>query len=121
MSDAWKTYTGAPGLGTPVCTITEVPDGDALCLELAGYPIVLLRFAGELRAFVNACPHQYLPLNHRGDRVLSADKQVLRCTNHGAGFSADTGTGIEGLALGTRLDPIPVHVAKGMVVIGEGP
>lgn len=117
MTDAWKSYPGAPAEGTPVCPLEDVRDG-VTCLEVDGFPLVILRQGVDLRAFVNACPHQYLPLNHKSDRLLSADGAVIRCSNHSAGFDAETGEGVEGLGLGACLDPAPVRVARGQIVIG---
>src|ERR1044072_2765954 len=76
----------------------------------ADFPIVIVRSAGTLVAYVNACPHQYLPLDHRGDNVLSADGKILRCTNHSAGFRVEDGVGVEGLGLDCSLDAIPIVV-----------
>ena len=67
MSDAWKSYPGAPAEGTPICPLEDASDG-ATCIEVDGFPLVILRRGNDLRAFVNACPHQYLPLNHNSDR-----------------------------------------------------
>lgn len=120
MGDGWRSYRGAPPDGAEVCAAGDVADGATLCLELAGFPLLLVRIGGTLRAYVNACPHQYLPLDHKGCRLLSADRQVLRCTNHAAGFSATTGEGVEGLGIGDRLDAVPVHEAGGRVVVGPG-
>ncbi len=69
-----------------------------------------MKSAGTLAAYVNACPHQYLPLDHRGANVLSADGTVLRCTNHSAGFRVEDGIGVEGLGLNCALDAIPIVV-----------
>ncbi len=121
MSEAWTSYTGAPALGVTVCAADAVPEGETCCLEVDGFPLVLVRVAGALHAYVNACPHQYLPLNHKGDKLISVDKAILRCTNHSAGFSVETGEGVEGLGLGACLDPVPVHVAGGQIVIGDAP
>lgn len=120
MSEAWKAYRGAPAEGTRACSLDEVPENNTRCLELDGYPLLLVRVDGGLRAYVNACPHQYLPLDHKGDRLISADKTILRCTNHAAGFSVETGEGVEGLGIGGCLDTVPVHVHGGDVLIGAG-
>ena len=119
MSEAWKDYRGAPELGTPICAPDDIPDGNTLCLELDGFPLLLVRLGNEVRAFVNACPHQYMPLNHKGDKLISADKTIVRCTNHSAGFSALTGEGVEGLGIGECLDPVPLRVDGGMLFVGE--
>ena len=117
MTDAWKSYPGAPVEGTVVCPLETVKDGDATCLEVDGFPLIILRRQGRLSAFVNACPHQYLPLNHKSDRLLSADGTKLRCSNHSAGFDAATGEGVDGLGLGACLDPVPVRISRDQIVI----
>lgn len=121
MSDAWRKYRGAPADGTELCRLDAIPEPGTLGLSVAGFPVLLARSGALLRAYVNACPHQYLPLDHTGDRLISADGTVLRCTNHSAGFRLADGEGVEGLGLGCALDAIPVVVdAGGMVVIAGG-
>ena len=117
MSDAWKSYPRAPRPGTVLCAAAALPTRGTLGVEVGGFPVLLVR-AGGLRAFVNACPHQFLPLDYRGGGVLSADGAVLRCSNHAAGFDAGTGMGIDGHGQGCWLDQVPVEVRDGQVVIG---
>ena len=69
---------------------------------------------------VNACPHQFLPLNHRGAQVMSVDGKTIRCTNHSAGFDAATGDGTEGLGQGCALVPIPIRQIGENIVIDGG-
>lgn len=118
MTDAWKSYPGAPAEGTTVCPLDDVREGAATCVEIDGFPLMILRRGDSVWAFVNACPHQYLPLNHKSDRILSSNGAVLRCSNHSAGFDAATGEGVEGLGLGACLDAAPVRVRRGQIVIG---
>lgn len=120
MSDSWKHYRGAPDLGARVCAIADVPEGGTHCLELNGFPLLLVHTDGIIRAYVNACPHQYLPLNHKGDNLISADKTILRCTNHNAGFSVADGEGVEALGIGQCLDAVPVFLKDQSVMIGDG-
>jgi nitrite reductase/ring-hydroxylating ferredoxin subunit len=112
MSDAWKSYQGAPANGAILCHVNELAEGGVISIKLgaAAFPILVVKSARALAAYVNACPHQYLPLDHRGDNVLSADGTVLRCTNHSAGFRVQDGVGIEGLGLNCGLDSIPIVV-----------
>lgn len=119
MSDAWKSYRGAPDEGVEICVLNVVAEGGTHCLELAGFPLLLVRTGGTIRAYVNACPHQYLPLNHKGDNLISTDKTIVRCTNHSAGFSVETGEGVEGLGIGDCLDPVPVHVDGNVIRVGS--
>lgn len=119
LSEAWKGYRHAPAPGTAIRPLADMPEPGTLCLDLAGFPLLLVRAGGALRAYVNACPHQYLPLDHKGARILSFDGRMLRCTSHAAGFLAETGEGVEGPGAGLALDPVPVSVdAAGMIHIG---
>ncbi|WP_209311939.1 Rieske (2Fe-2S) protein [Bradyrhizobium frederickii] len=110
--DAWRSYRGAPAEGTILCHANDVGEGSFKSIKSgpADFPILIVRSAGTLAAYVNACPHQYLPLDHRGDNLLSADGTVLRCTNHSAGFRVRDGVGVEGLGLNCALDAIPIAV-----------
>jgi nitrite reductase/ring-hydroxylating ferredoxin subunit len=119
MSLAWTDFPDAPALGASLCQAADLPETGVLSLQLDGYPVLLLRLGGTLRAYVNACPHQFLPLDHHGDNLLSADGKHLLCTNHAAVFRADDGIGIEGEGLNCALSPIPVVVVAGQIVIGD--
>lgn len=82
--------------------------------------MIVALVSGSPVAYVNACPHQYLPLDYRNDRILSADGALLRCSNHSAGFRLSDGQGVEGFGQGACLDPVPVSVNKdGTVVIHD--
>ncbi|RMF34078.1 MAG: hypothetical protein D6754_15655 [Alphaproteobacteria bacterium] len=105
----WASWPGAPAAGTRICAGADLVEGATLGVAPGGFPLLLVRQQGRVRAYVNACPHQYLPLDYRGGRVLSADGTLLRCTSHGAGFSVDTGEGVEGHGIGSCLEPVPVE------------
>jgi len=78
----------------PVARVGELGEGP-LRVWLLGEPWVLVRLAGELRAFQDRCPHRRVPLS------LGAveDQRVLRCAYHGWCFDA-TGRCVEIPALG---------------------
>nr|WP_163502938.1 Rieske 2Fe-2S domain-containing protein [Halomonas socia] len=123
MHDAWKAYRSAPASGTRLLPAAELAAVTTRSLTLDGengrFPLLLVGLADGPRAYVNACPHQYLPLDQRGSRILSQDGQTLRCTNHDASFLARSGKGSGGLGEGCALDPVPLAVdADGWLVIG---
>src|SRR3712207_7532807 len=70
--------------------------------------VLVVRRGAELRAFLDLCPHQWLPLTWRGRRVLSADGDRLRCSNHGAEFAVSDGRGVSraGSACGSAPGPL---------------
>lgn len=125
MTQAWQKYRSAPVPGTRIIKTDELPTDDCTLgltvqSEKGSFPLLLVNLNEALLAYVNACPHQYLPLDQRGKRILSQDGEVLRCTNHDATFSARTGQGVGGHGLGCALDPVPVKVdEEGWLVIAS--
>ena len=100
-------FPEAPASVTVLCEIDDIADGlHSACL--GGFAYLVLDSANGPRAYVNACPHQFLPLDHRGDQVIGADGRLL-CTNHNAAFDAQTGEGVDGFGLGCALVAIPLR------------
>jgi nitrite reductase/ring-hydroxylating ferredoxin subunit len=84
--------------------------------------LLVVRCGDELRAYLDSCPHQFLPLTQRGRRVLSADGERLRCTNHGAEFAVADGRALSGPTGGCGLTPVALETGgDGTVLVNEGP
>lgn len=78
--------------------------------------IFVVRVGAEAYAYVNICPHQFLPLNWSDDRFLGYAKDSIVCVHHGAVFEMETGELIWGpVAADCRLRPVPVAVEAGAV------
>ena len=119
---SWRDYASAPDEGNPVCARDDVQGAVALTIETAKgrFPVILVEMAAGVRAYVNACPHQYLPLDYRGGQILSADGTRLMCTSHGAQFDVATGMGVAGEGLGCALDAVPLTEEAGRLFVGAG-
>jgi choline monooxygenase len=63
--------------------------GDFLTLDLLETPILIRNFDGELRAFLNVCPHRHSRLTNKA----KGNTEKLRCQYHGWEFNKDGGTG----------------------------
>jgi len=113
---------GGPVLGR----LSDFPDGTAApsgyrCADGREVAVLVVRRGAELRAYLDLCPHQYLPLTWRGRRVLSADGERLRCSNHGAEFAAADGRGLSGPGSACGLTPVPLRVdPDGTVRVDDG-
>jgi len=66
-----------------------VRPGDFLTFHLLNTPILLRNFDGEVRAFLNVCPHRHSTLTDKP----SGNAEKLRCQYHGWEYNADGRTG----------------------------
>ena len=116
---SWTDYSTAPARGTRICREAEIEGVRSLTIttQKGAFPVLVLRTPNGIRAYVNACPHQYLPFDYRGDQLVSADGLRLMCTAHGAQFDIDSGTAITGADC--ALDAVPVEVIEGEIRIAN--
>jgi nitrite reductase/ring-hydroxylating ferredoxin subunit len=124
MKAAWENYRSAPPKGTRLLESRQIEAGRIYSLSVTSdngtFPILLVQGKKAIQAFVNACPHQFLPLDQRSENILSSDGELIRCSNHDAAFRLSDGEGVDGLGLGECLDSIPTHAdEQGWIVIGE--
>ncbi|MCA8867734.1 MAG: Rieske (2Fe-2S) protein [Rhodobacteraceae bacterium] len=117
MNLEWHEFPDAPAPGALLCTNAEIPRQGIRSIMVDGFPVLLLAGRNGVLAFVNCCPHQFLPLDHRGGDVLSADGERLICSNHGAVFRVSDGKGIAGEGRDLCLSAIPLDVRAGGVFI----
>ena len=114
---SFRDWPRAPATGARLLPEAEL--GACRTLDIGGFPVLLARTAAGLRGYVNACPHQFLPLDHRGGCPLTPDGQRLLCDNHGAVFDAGSGAVLAG-PCEEGLEPLPLALADGWIVIAEG-
>ena len=95
--DGWTTVLGA----------SELPDGKAVRVDVAGVDVFLYRTPERIFALANRCTHQGGPL-HRGVVRASGSIPSVTCPIHGSMFRLTDGMVIRGPA---RL-PQPVYEAR---------
>jgi nitrite reductase/ring-hydroxylating ferredoxin subunit len=116
MDLAWDDFPDAPASGTTICDRLAVAENEVLSLSLGDFPVLISNLNGQITVFVNACPHQFLPLDQRGD-VISANGARLICSNHHAEFDRETGTGVAGEGVGCRLAVVPTAQSRGVILV----
>jgi phenylpropionate dioxygenase-like ring-hydroxylating dioxygenase large terminal subunit len=74
----------------PLCTVGDLArPGDFRTFDLLETPILVRNFGGELRAFLNVCPHRHSRLTDQP----RGHSEALRCQYHGWEFNKDGRTG----------------------------
>lgn len=103
------------------CTATDLPPGRTLKfrLECGGRRVngFLVNHEGELRAWVNRCPHVGTPLDLWPNEFYTDDGRDLICSTHGAIFEPLTGHCTIGPCAGDALRPLPLRRDGDMLVI----
>jgi nitrite reductase/ring-hydroxylating ferredoxin subunit len=117
---SWQRVRGAPDSGAVIARTSDLPEDGTLAVTYSGkgrdFPILMVRRGEAFAAFLNACPHQGLPLTFRSEDVTTADGQRLMCSNHHAEFDLLTGEGVAGFGQGCALMRIPLSLdAEGLI------
>jgi nitrite reductase/ring-hydroxylating ferredoxin subunit len=113
----------APGPGAVLGPLEDIPDGDAKEYVFGRgttvFSMFVVRRGEKVYGYLNLCPHYSSALNYRAGEFLNEDKSLIRCTSHFSEFRIEDGYGVKGAAERCWLDPVPVRVKDGMIVIQE--
>ncbi len=104
-----------------LCPAAEIGDGEGRGFRFgegtAQVAVFVVRWRGELRAYVNSCPHLGTPLDWLPDRFFDREGLLLLCRTHGALFRPEDGVCVRGPCVGKRLAPAPLTIENGALVI----
>lgn len=105
--------------------LADLPDDGAVPFTVGegDWPLrgVLVRRAGEVRAYLNHCPHAGHRLDFPPGKFTTPDGSWLRCASHGALFRFEDGECVAGPCAGHHLKPLQVVVQDGVVMLAETP
>lgn len=109
-----------PGAGVDLCALTEIPEPGAKGFRFrqdrmmfAGF---VVRFAGEVRGYVDSCPHAGWPLAAFDDRYFTREGDLILCGGHAALFRPLDGICVSGPCADERLTVWPVQIVDGRVL-----
>ncbi|HLO75312.1 MAG TPA: Rieske 2Fe-2S domain-containing protein [Magnetospirillum sp.] len=83
--------------------------------------VFVVRQDGAVRAWIDCCPHAFVPLEMEPDRFLDLTGGFVLCTMHGAHFDVDTGKCVQGPCRGLGLTAYPIRIHNGKVVADTRP
>lgn len=119
----WRTRPRAPMPGAVLGQIDDIADGGAKEFVFGRgttvFSMFVVRRADRVFGYLNICPHYSSPLNCREGEFLSEDRRFIRCSAHFAEYRIEDGFGVAGAGEGCWLDPVPVRVEDGMIVIAQ--
>lgn len=75
--------------GIRACALTDLADGEAVRVEVPGFPpLALVRLGDDVYALGDRCTHQDVPLS---EGEVDPDELTIECWKHGSQFSLVTG------------------------------
>ena len=111
-----------PPPGARLCALADIADPGAKGFMFrAGEKLFLgfvVREDGQVRGYIDRCPHTGLPLAPLPDRYLTAERDLIICSSHGALFRLADGFCVGGPCAGRSLWPWAVRVEGEAVVAG---
>ena len=94
--------------------------GVRFSITLDGIPrdAFVVRYRGQLLAYLNTCRHQALPLDFGDGRFFDDDYDAIVCCQHGARYRPESGECFAGPCVGARLTKLRVEEREGAVWCG---
>ena len=104
-----------------LCALSDIPDGGSrgiLPNSRGRDQGFLVRRGAVVRGYVNNCPHyDRAPLGWKKDAFLNKAGDRIMCAAHGALFRIEDGVCEIGPCLGQALEPLPVRVQDGQILL----
>lgn len=105
-----------------LCSLDDLGDPGAkgpFTVDSPGGPrkIFVVRYDGQVRGYVDACPHLFVPLEMEDDTFLDMTGTEIMCSVHAARFDPLTGDCVWGPCRGRGLTPVAVTVADGKILL----
>lgn len=121
MDIDWRQETHAPAPGTVLCKLNDLEPGAIREFQFGAdkpFRLLVYRKGDAVYAYVNQCPHHWLPMNKRTGGFLVWAEDEMMCVHHSAVFNlVDGGRCSMGPCLGSNLTIIPLRVTAGQVSI----
>jgi nitrite reductase/ring-hydroxylating ferredoxin subunit len=106
-----------------ICRFADMPDPGArgFTIGTGDWPLrgFIVRVRGEVRGYVNHCPHAGHPLDLTPHHFLTHDGALILCGSHGALFDKLSGYCIAGPCVGRSLRPIGLKLEAGFVMLAD--
>ena len=106
-----------------LCRIDELPEGRARGFRFgagaAVRAVFIVKKAGAIYAYDDACPHMGTPLAFLPDRYFDRDGRDLLCATHGARFRVEDGFCLSGPCAGRSLAPAAIRIESDVIVLAD--
>ena len=96
-------------MSNKLCHINDLSDSEARGFDLEP-PVFIVKKDNQIYAYINKCPHAGVNLEWQENDFLNIDKTFIQCSVHGAIFSIESGTCIQGPCNGSGLTSVKLLI-----------
>jgi len=111
---------GGPKSGEILCQFLDIEDGAAKEFSYGSgadmQDIFIQRMGDKAFAYLNSCPHAFIPLNMKQGRFTEKSGRYIMCQNHGALFDIQNGLCLAGPCNGQSLTSIDIDLKDGNII-----
>ena len=116
-----KERRNVPAVGTFICNMEDLDNPGARGFTFgngsSAFKFFIVRQGDEAFAYVNECPHAFLPLNRITTKFLTLNEEKILCAAHAAIFQIEDGLCTGGPCAGKSLLALPLDCTEGALCI----
>lgn len=96
---------------SPIANLSQLGTTKTLVVEdkRSGKSVVLIKYENTVKAYLNNCPHQNVPLNEAYKIDINPFEKTMKCSVHDAFFRIEDGVCIEGPCWDEQLEALEVR------------
>ncbi|SFR53028.1 PfkB family carbohydrate kinase [Thiomicrospira sp. ALE5] len=107
----------------PIANIKHITNSRATVVPAPGlqHKVVLIKHDNEVKAYLNNCPHQDVPLDEAYKIDINPFEMTMKCSVHDAFFRIEDGVCVEGPCWREELTPVDLEIdpETGAIYIAE--
>lgn len=107
----------------PIANIKHITNSRATVVPAPGlrHKVVLIKHDNDIKAYLNNCPHQDVPLDEAYKIDINPFEMTMKCSVHDAFFRIEDGVCVEGPCWREELVPVALEIdsATGSIYIAE--
>ncbi len=104
----------------PLANIKQLSNAKTLIVNSGTKSVVLIKYDESVKAYLNNCPHQNVPLNEAYKIDVNPFEKTMKCSVHDAFFNIEDGLCIEGPCWNEALETVDIRIDdKGDIFLGS--
>lgn len=99
-------------VASAIANVNQLNNSKTLVVQAKGLSnsVILIKHEGDVKAYINNCPHQDVPLNEAYKIDVNPFEKTMKCSVHDAFFRIEDGVCVEGPCWDEALQTVEIEV-----------